>query len=173
MPTSKTSLSIQSSVSNKEMNTGFPTIALIFNRLGSICSTVHHSCLPKSRSSQIMTLKMPKTTTKNYSRNSYTMMKISRKHMYRMSMSLTTSWRNSMHLKNRYAAVADGTPALVNKEKLTLKSSANKFPLVKSSLRKILTVSSKGKNLRKTESIILRNLKAWISTQIRGNPALS
>ena len=152
---------------------GFATIVPIFHQLGSTCSTVHHSCLPKNKSSLIMTLKMPKLTTKNYSRNSFTTMKISRKHMYRMSMSQIMSWKNSMLSANRYAAIVDGTSALVNLVKRTPKSSASKFPLAKLYLRRISTVSHKGKNLRKTESITLRNLKAWISMRAKGNPALS
>ena len=173
MPMSQTSLSIQSSVSNKEKNMGSTTIVLIFNQLGSTCSIVHHSCLQKSKSSLIMTLKMPILTTKNYSRNSFITMKTSRRHMYRMSMYQIMSWKNSMLSENRYAAIVDGTPALVNLEKLTPKSSVSKFPLVKSSLRRISTVSRTSKNLRKIESITLRNLKVWISIRAKGNPALS
>ena len=157
------------------------SIVRIFNQLGSICSTAHHSCLAKNKSSPLtikrksLTLAMLSMlrTIKNYSRNSFTTMIISRKHMYKMSMSRKMSWKNLMLLVTRYAVIADGTPALVIPVKRTLKSSASKSLLVKSSLRKISTVRHHGKNLRKTGIITLRSLKAWILTRTSDNPALS
>ena len=169
-------------MSNKEMNMDLTSIALIFNQLGNTCSIVHHSCLARSKSSQLtikrksltlVTLSMAKTT-KNCSRNSFTTMKTSRKHMYRMSMSLKMSWKSLMLLVTRSTVIADGTPAQVILVKRTLKSSASKSLLVKSSLRRISTVRCQGKNLRKTGNITLRSLKAWISTtRTSDNPALS
>ena len=90
-----------------------------------------------------------------------------------MSMSQKMSWKNLMLLVTRSAVIADGTPALVNHAKRSLKSSASKSLLVKLCLKRISTVRCQGKNLRKTGNITLRSLKAWILTQTSDNPAHS